>query len=430
MYQSPRGTQDIVPEDAVVWRYVERQAAETARRFAYGEIRTPTFEDASLFLRGVGAGTDIVDKEIYRFQDKGGSDLALRPEGTASVVRAYLQHGMASRPQPVKLYSLLTVFRYDRPQAGRYREFRQFNVEAIGEEDPLADVEVIAVLWRFLEGLGLRDLTVLLNSIGDPICRPEYIRALRAYYEPHRDRICADDRRRLETNPLRLLDCKQAGCQPIVAGAPNITDYLCDACRQHFERLKSYLDAMEIPFELAPRLVRGLDYYTRTVFEVVPPKIGAQATIGGGGRYDGLAELLGGKHTPGVGFAAGMDRIIMNLRQQCAPLPEAEAPRVFIAPVGRDVVGDEAKRRAIALADQLRARDVATQVGMGDRSMKARLRQADASGARLAVIIGEEELREGQATVKDLQNAEQGRIGFDRLVDYLADTPAAEAVAP
>ena len=429
MYQSPRGTQDIVPEDAVVWRYVERQAAETARRFGYGEIRTPTFEDASLFLRGVGEGTDIVDKEIYRFQDKGGSDLALRPEGTASVVRAYLQHGMASRPQPVKLYSLITVFRYDRPQAGRYREFRQFNVEAIGEEDPLADAEVIAVLWRFLEGLGLRDLTVLLNSIGDPNCRPEYVRALAAYYEPHKDRVCADDQRRLQTNPLRLLDCKQPACQPIIAGAPNVTDYLCDACQRHFDRLKSYLNGMGIPFELAPRLVRGLDYYTRTVFEVVPPRIGAQATIGGGGRYDGLAELLGGKHTPAVGFASGLERIILNLRAQGAQLPDVDGPRVFLAPVGKDEIGDEAKRRAMSLADQLRARNVAAQVGMGDRSMKARLRQADASGARLAVIIGEEELREGQATVKDLRNAEQGRIAFDRLVDYLSDAPAAEAVA-
>ena len=429
MFQSPRGTQDIVPEDAVVWRYVERQAAETARRFGYGEIRTPTFEDASLFLRGVGAGTDIVDKEIYRFQDKGGSDLALRPEGTASVVRAYLQHGMASRPQPVKLYSLITVFRYDRPQAGRYREFRQFNVEAIGEEDALADAEVIAVLWRFLEGLGLRNLTVLLNSIGDPNCRPEYIRALRAYYDPRKDEICADDRRRLETNSLRLLDCKQPGCQPVIAGAPNVTDYLCAACERHFGQLKGYLDGMGIPYELAPRLVRGLDYYTRTVFEVVPPKVGAQATIGGGGRYDGLAELLGGKHTPAVGFASGMERIILNLREQGVELPGVEAPRVFIAPVGKDEVGDEAKRRAIALADRLRARNVATQVGMGDRSMKARLRQADASGARLAVIIGEEELREGQATVKDLRNAEQGRIALDRLVEYLADAPAAEVVA-
>lgn len=429
VYQSPRGTQDIVPEDAVVWRYVERQAAEMARRFGYGEIRTPTFEDANLFLRGVGEGTDIVDKEIYRFQDKGGSDIALRPEGTASVVRAYLQHGMASRPQPVKLYSLLTVFRYDRPQAGRYREFRQFNVEAIGEEDPLADAEVIAVLWRFLEGLGLRDLTVLLNSIGDPTCRPEYIRALVAYYEPQTDRICADDRRRLQTNPLRLLDCKQPNCQPIIRGAPNITAYLCAACERHFGQLKAYLGGMSIPFTLAPRLVRGLDYYTRTVFEVVPPKIGQQATIGGGGRYDGLAELLGGKHTPAVGFASGMERIILNLREQGASLPDAEAPRVFIAPVGKDEVGDEAKQRAIALADQLRVRNVATQVGMGDRSMKARLRQADASGARLAVIIGEEELREGQATVKDLQNAEQERMGFEQLVDYLSDQPAAEAVA-
>ena len=421
MYQSPRGTQDIVPEDAAAWRYVERHAVDAARRFGYGEIRTPTFEDASLFLRGVGEGTDIVDKEIYRFQDKGGSDLALRPEGTASIVRAYLQHGMASRPQPVKLYSLITVYRYDRPQAGRYREFRQFDIESIGEEDALADAEVIAVLWRFLESVGLRDLTVLLNSIGDPICRPEYVRALAAYYEPHTDAICADDRRRLESNPLRLLDCKLPGCQPIIAGAPRITDYLCAPCERHFAQLKGYLEGMDIPYELTPRLVRGLDYYTRTVFEVVPPTVGAQATIGGGGRYDGLAELLGGKHTPAVGFASGMERIILNLREQGVALPDAEVPRVFLAPVGKDEAGDAAKARAITLADRLRSRDVATQIGMGERSMKSRLRQASASGARLVVIIGEEELREEHATVKDLQNGEQGRVPFDRLVEYLAN---------
>ena len=220
-FQSPRGTRDILPEDAVVWRHVERCAAETARRFGYAEIRTPTFEETGLFERGVGEGTDIVDKEIYRLEKKeSGADLALRPEGTASTVRAYLQHGMASRPQPVKLFSLLTVFRYDRPQAGRYREFRQFNLEAIGDDDPLVDAEVIAVLWRFLEALGLRDLTILLNSIGDRVCRPGYIRALVAYYEPREGELCGDCRRRLRTNPLRLLDCKNPQCQPVIAEAP------------------------------------------------------------------------------------------------------------------------------------------------------------------------------------------------------------------
>jgi histidyl-tRNA synthetase len=415
VYQAPRGTQDILPETTAVWRHVERCAEATARRYGHSEIRTPTFEDASVFLRGVGAGTDIVDKEIYRFQDKGGSDLALRPEGTASTVRAYLQHGMASRPQPVKLYSLLTVFRYDRPQAGRYREFRQFNVEAIGDEDPLLDAEVIAVLWRFLEELGLRDLTILLNSIGDPECRPRYVEALRAYYEPYKDQLCGDCQRRLETNPLRILDCKKPSCQPLAEGAPRTLEYLCGPCAEHFAALQGHLEVMGLPYQIESRLVRGLDYYTRTVFEVVPPRIGAQATIGGGGRYDGLAELLGGKHTPGVGFAAGLDRIILNLREQGCTLPEPDAPNVFIAPLGVD-----AKMEAAQMAEDLRRAGLATVVGTGERGMRARMRQADSSGAGIAVILGEDELRDRQATVKNLHSGDQRRVAFSDLARELS----------
>ncbi|MCC6178508.1 MAG: histidine--tRNA ligase [Chloroflexi bacterium] len=414
VYQSPRGTQDILPEDAVVWRYVERRAEEIARRYGYGEIRTPTFEEAGLFLRGVGEGTDIVDKEIYRFEDKGGTDLALRPEGTASVVRAYLERGLASRPQPVKLFSLITVFRYDRPQAGRYREFRQFNVEAIGDEDPLVDAEVIAILWRFLESLGLRGLTVLLNSIGDPTCRPTYIQALRDYYEPREQALCADDRRRLRTNPLRLLDCKNPQCQPLADAAPRTLDYLCEPCAAHFAGLRRYLGTMGLPYTLTPRLVRGLDYYTRTVFEVVPPSVGAQSTIGGGGRYDGLAETIGGKHTPGVGFATGLDRIILNLREQGCPLPAPERPDAFFAPLGA-----EAKLVAARLADGARQAGLDSVVGTGDRSMKARMRQASASNARQVIIVGEDELREEMATVKDMTSGEQERVAFAHLIAHL-----------
>jgi len=415
VYESPRGTQDILPEDAVIWRYVESKAADQARRFGYGVLRTPTFEEAALFLRGVGEATDIVEKEIYRFQDKGGTELALRPEGTASVMRAYLEHGMASRPQPVKLYSLINAFRYNRPQAGRYREFRQFNVEVIGDADPLADAEVIAVLWRFLEELGLRDLSVLLNSIGDRVCRPAFIQALVAYYEPRRDEICGDCQRRLATNPLRLLDCKAPRCQPIIDGAPRTLDHLCQDCQAHFTALRGYLESMDLPYQLTPRLVRGLDYYTRTVFEVVPPGGGAQSSIGGGGRYDGLAEEIGGKPTPGVGFAAGLDRIIINLKQQGCPLPAPETPDVFFAPLG-----EEAKRRANALADQVRRLSLTAVVGMGDRSMRARLRQAGASGARWTVILGEDELRDEVATLKDLANGQQERVPFAELPRRLA----------
>ncbi|HZO28888.1 MAG TPA: histidine--tRNA ligase [Chloroflexota bacterium] len=418
MYQSPRGTQDILPEDTVVWRHVEHHAEATARRFGYAEIRTPTFEETGLFERGVGEGTDIVDKEIYRLQRKeSGADLALRPEATASIVRAYLQHGMASRPQPVKLFSLITAFRYDRPQAGRYREFRQFDIEAIGDEDPLIDAEVIGVLWRFLEELGLRDLTIQLNSIGDPVCRPEYVKALVAYYEPHEAELCADCRRRLHTSPLRLLDCKKPGCQPLADNAPRTIDFLCKPCEEHFSALQGYLEVMGLPYELTPRLVRGLDYYTRTVFEVVPPKTGSQAAIGGGGRYDGLAEILGGKPTPGVGFAAGMDRIILNMREQGCSLPTADVPDVFFAPLG-----DQAKLVAARLAEEARRDGLAVVVGTGDRSMRARMRQAGQSGARFAVILGNDELREQRATVKNLAGGEQQAVPFADLTTFLAPT--------
>ena len=416
MYQSPRGTQDILPEDAVVWRHVERRAEAIARRYGHSEIRTPTFEETSLFERGVGAGTDVVEKEIYRLERKeSGPDLALRPEATASTMRAYLQHGMASRPQPVRLYSVVTVFRYDRPQAGRYREFRQFNIEAIGDEDPLIDAEVIGVLWRFLEDLGLRELTIQLNSIGDPTCRPGFIKALVAYYEPHEAELCADDRRRLRTNPLRLLDCKVPGCQPLANAAPRTIDYLCEPCAEHFESLKGYLDAMGLPYVLTPRLVRGLDYYTRTVFEVVPPRIGSQATIGGGGRYDGLAEIVGGKHTPAVGFAAGMDRIILNMREQGCSIPSGETPDVFFAPLG-----PEAKLVAAQLAEQVRQDGFDAVVGTGDRSMRARMRQAGSSGARLAVILGDDEIRQQRATVKNLAGGDQQDVPFSELAAFLA----------
>src|SRR5581483_1336510 len=306
VYQAPKGTQDVLPEQIAAWRLVESACHRAARAFGYGELRTPTFEDTRVFLKGVGEATDIAEKEMYTFEDKGGTSLTLRPEGTAAVVRAYLEHGLHNRPQPVKLYTLMTAFRHDQPQAGRLREFHQWDAEAIGEADPLVDAELVMLLWRLLSDVGLRDLSVQLNSIGDAACRPEFIRALVAYFEAHLGELCPDCRRRLHTNPLRLLDCKNVTCQPVIAAAPRSIDYLCAACAARFARLRRYLDLVALPVTINPRLVRGLDYYTRTVFEVWPPRIGGQSTLGGGGRYDGLAELLGGRHTPGVGFAMGI----------------------------------------------------------------------------------------------------------------------------
>jgi len=411
-YQAPRGTQDVLPEDQPWWDFVRATAERLARQFRYGAIETPMFEDGSLFLRTVGDATDIVSKEMYLFKDRGEQQLALRPEGTAPVCRAYLEHGMGNLPQPVRLWYWMPNFRYDRPQAGRYREHHQFGVEAIGDDDPAIDAEIIELLWRLYEELGLSGLTLHLNSIGDPNCRPAYLEALRSYYADKLDRVCNDCKARYEKNPLRLLDCKEERCQPVIAGAPKFTDYLCDACAEHFARLKEYLEAVGIDYSLNPRLVRGLDYYTRTVFEVEPKAAAGQSSLGGGGRYDGLIEQLGGKHTPGVGFGTGIERIVINLKRQEAPLPEAKGLDLYVA-------CQAAAARAIAykLASDVRRGGASAVVGSSERSLKSQLRHADALGARLVAIMGERELADGTVSLKDLRDGGQTAVS---LADVLA----------
>ncbi|MBX5490678.1 MAG: histidine--tRNA ligase [Chloroflexi bacterium] len=415
MFQAPRGTQDILPEDAAYWLFVERTARDWAARYGYGEIRTPTFEETGLFLRGVGDSTDIVEKEMYTFQDKGGGELTLRPEGTAPIVRAYIEHGMASRPQPVRLFSFVNCFRYDRPQRGRYREFHQWDCEAIGEIDPLVDAELIILLWRVYQALGLRDLTLQLNSIGDARCRPAYLERLREYYRPLVATVCPDCRRRYETNPLRLLDCKNAACQAAIAGAPRLLDYLCAECAEHFAALRAYLADADLPVEINPRLVRGLDYYTKTVFEVWPAEAGAQSALGGGGRYDGLVEQLGGRPTPAIGFATGIERIILNLKAQSIEPPLLPGPRVYVAHLG-----DRPRREAMRLADALRQQGVPTLVAVGGRSMRAQLRHANALGAPWVVVIGEDELARGVVQVKNMRGGESVELAPQAAVERLA----------
>ena len=406
-YQAPRGTQDILPDEQPWWDYVRAAAERLAGQFGYAQIETPMFEDASLFTRGVGDTTDIVQKELYAFEDRGKQQLALRPEGTAPVCRAYLEHGMRNQPQPVRLWYLMPNFRYDRPQAGRYREHHQFGVEAIGEADAVVDAEVIELLWRFYEELGLTNLTLYLNSIGDGNCRPKYLEVLRDYYRDKLDTVCGDCRGRFERNPLRLLDCKNERCQPVIAGAPAFADYLCDACREHFEGLKGYLEAAGIPYRLNPRLVRGLDYYTRTVFEVEPREEGGQSSIGGGGRYDGLIELLGGPPTPGIGFGTGIERIIINLKRQEVALPEAKGLDAFVA-----YQTPAARTAAYKLASELRRAGRSAVVASGERSLKAQMRQAGQLGARYAAILGERELAEGTVTLRDLGDGSQETVGL------------------
>ena len=401
MFQAPRGTQDVLPEDVPYWEFVERTARESARAFGYLELRTPTFEDTAVFYHGAGEATDVVEKEMYSFTDKGGADVTLRAEGTAPIVRAYLQHGMHARPQPVRLFSLISVFRYDRPQAGRLREHHQFDCEALGDEDPALDVEIMTLLWRFYGALGLRDLSIQMNSIGDGVCRPTYVERLREHYQGRVDELCGDCRRRLEISPLRLLDCKVPTCQPIADAAPHFVDSLCGPCAEHFAHVREGLDREGIPWTLNHRLVRGFDYYTRTVFEVWPPIAGAQSSIGGGGRYDGLAEAIGGRHTPGVGFGTGIERLILNLRQQGVEPPVSNGPVAYVAHIS-----ENARAAAAEFARRLRERQVPTLLGVGNRPVRARLRNADAAGARWTALLGVDELKAATVSLRDmLQNA-------------------------
>jgi len=397
VYVAPRGTMDILPEDQPYWQYLYEQIQQVTALFGYQRLDIPMFEETPLYVRGVGEGTDIVDKEMYSFLDKGGRDITLRPEFTAGVVRAYLQHGMKTWPQPVKLYTTGPIFRYERVQAGRYRQHTQFDIECIGELDPAVDLEVMSVAWELFSRLGFSNLAFQLNSTGCPKCRPGYLKVLVAYYQQHTGEICEDCKRRLERNPLRLLDCKATGCQPLIAAAPHIQDYLCLECQEHLAQLRRYLDALERPYTLNHRLVRGLDYYTKTVFEVWAQGIGAQNAICGGGRYDGLAEELGGPHTPGIGFGSGMERIVLNMKQLGIRVPGLATPQVALV-----YAGAAAKLEAIRLLNALREAGIRAALGFGDRSIKAQLRNASRDEARYAVVIGEEELAAGMVTLQDM----------------------------
>lgn len=425
MYRLPRGTADILPSEQAYWRYIEKQAVALCQRYGYERIDTPIFEEAGLFIRSIGEETDIVEKEMYIFQDRGGKRLTLKPEGTASVCRAYLEHGLTNLPQPVRLYYFSPIFRYERPQAGRYRQHHQFGYEAIGSIDPALDAEVIDMAWRLYAELGLRGLSLQLNSIGCRQCRPGYLERIRSYYASRLASVCQDCQVRFQRNPLRLLDCKEDSCQPIADAAPQSGDHLCADCAQHFHLLKRYLNALELPFQVNHRLVRGLDYYTRTVFEVQPADdeasdipTGRQGTIGGGGRYDDLIEELGGHPTPAVGFATGMERIVLNLKRQGVAPPPPKSPYVFLV-----ALGQPAKDVALTLLAELRRASVTALIAYDDRSLKAQLRQANASGAHYAVVIGEEELKTDTAILRDLTMGAQNRILIGDVVPLLSGTP-------
>jgi histidyl-tRNA synthetase len=403
---------DTLPEDAPLWRHIRDTAERVARLFDYQQITTPIVEDVGVFLRTVGDESDIVQKEMYLFEDRGGDRLALRPEGTAAVCRAYLEHGMASLPQPVRLWYFGPFFRYDRPQAGRYRQLWQFGVELIGADAPAADAEVIDLQHTFYRELGLTELTLRINSIGTAETRARYVTALREHFRPSLPSLSRDSQRRFETNVLRILDSKEEADRTAVAAAPSILDYLTPEDAEHFEGVKHILDELGIAYEVDPYIVRGLDYYARTVWEFEPADAGGQSTVGAGGRYDGLIELLGGPPTPGVGFATGIERIAMNLRQR--GLGPAEDAGIDVAMVPLGEAGADA---ALRVTRDLRAAGLAVRAGLPGRSMRAALRAADSSNAAYAVIIGDREAAEGVAQLKPLRgDGEQRTVALAELV--------------
>jgi histidyl-tRNA synthetase len=405
---------DLLPDQTPTWALLEVAARLTAQRYGYQRIVTPLLEATDLFAHGVGEGTDIVDKEMYTFTDKGDRSLSLRPEATASVLRAYFEGGLHQAPQPVRLWYEGPMFRYDRPQAGRYRQFFQFGAEAIGDPSPGLDVELIAMSSDWLTASGVKGVSLQLNSVGDEVCRPAYREALRDYFRPYLDEMCEDDRRRFEINPLRMLDCKKPSCTPFHAAAPRLIDYLCDPCREHHQKVRAGLHALGLEFVDNPRLVRGLDYYTRTAFEFWHEDLeGAQNALGGGGRYNGLAEVLGYEATPGVGFAMGCDRVVLAL-QRAGSTVSADVVEVYLIPAV-----DGAEKIVYEAARELRRDGRSAVVDHSQRSLKARMRQAQKLGSPCVVIVGDEELNAGTLAVRDMASGEQLAVPSAQLIDQV-----------
>lgn len=403
-FQAPRGTTDILPDEQRDRLQVQRVCERIAKEFGYGHIATPTFEDASLFVRTTGEATDIVQKETYTFADRGGHTLTLRPEGTPGVCRAYLEHGLHNQPQPVRLYYYMPMYRFERPQAGRFREFWQFGVEVLGDSDPAIDAEVIELSWRVLESFGITDVTLLLNSIGDKRSRPEYLEALKTYFEPHAADLSPDDQRRLEENTLRVLDSKDEEIQPLLPDVPKSLDYLSDESRAHWDGLLGHLDGTGIDYEIEHTLVRGLDYYTHTVFEFVPTDAGRTSTILAGGRYDGLIEELGGQPTPGIGFAMGIERVAAEARKRGTLAEPDEFTKVLVAHLG-----DVAQASGVRLASELRRAGIAAVLGP-PRGLRSQLRYATSIDATHAIVIGDDELAKGTVILRDLSKGEQEEV--------------------
>ncbi len=411
MINIPKGTKDVLPDESYRWHYVEKIARDTADLYCLNEIRTPTFEHTELFLRGVGETTDVVNKEMYTFLDKGERSITLKPEGTAGVARSYIENGLHNSAMPLKMYYITPVFRYENPQKGRLREHHQFGVEIYGGKGADTDAEVISLAYSLLTKLGL-SVELNLNSMGCPTCRGEYNKALKTYFADKQDKLCPTCRVRYEKNPLRILDCKEEGCKAMCKDAPKITDYLCDDCKAHFEKLKELLGAIGISYKVNPYIVRGLDYYTRTVFEFVTTALGSQGTVCGGGRYDNLISSLGGQPTSGVGFGMGLERVLMLMDESGVKIPKSDPVTLYVA-----AMGEEAYVKGFALVTALRLKGVKAEIDHAGRGVKAQFKYADKIGAEYVVALGENELSSGKCTLKNMATGEGKEVGIDSLMD-------------
>lgn len=419
-----KGTLDLLPKESCKTQYIEAAVREIAENYGFSEMRTPVFEHTELFQRSVGETTDVVQKEMYTFEDKGGRSITLRPEGTAGAARAFLEHGLFNDALPQKIYYLTSCYRYEKPQAGRLREFHQFGVESFGAGTPAADAEIISLAHAVFRYLGVQNLTLEINSIGCPECRKKFQEALKAYFESYREQLCDTCKSRLERNPMRILDCKSPVCSEIAAGAPKILDFLCDGCRAHFDAVQKYLQAMDIAFTVNPTIVRGLDYYTRTVFEFVSSEIGAQGTVCGGGRYDGLLEELGGKPMPACGFGMGIERLLLLMEAQGVPFPEPKKCDVYLVSMG-----EEAGLKAAALAEQLREEGLSAQFDTVGRGLKAQMKYADKIGAAYTVVLGDAELESRRVNLKNMRDGTQTELDLDDFVGAFQSIVLREALA-
>jgi len=411
MINIPKGVKDVLPSESYKWIYIEKKIRETVSLFGLKEIRTPTFEHTELFLRGVGETTDIVNKEMYTFIDKGNRSITLKPEGTASVARSFVENGLSQLPQPLRMFYITPVFRYERPQAGRLREHHQFGVELYGIDSPELDVEAMMIVKHLYDQLGITGITLNINSIGCPNCRPKYNQALKEYLGNNLDKMCPTCRERFNTNPLRILDCKEEKCKEITQNAPSVLDFICDDCRKHHNDIMTNLDNLGVEYKVDPKIVRGLDYYTKTVFEFVAEDIGAKSTVCGGGRYNNLVEEVGGKSCPAVGFGMGIERLLLALQSLNIEIPEENKVKVYIAPMGTTML-------AMKLTDELRKNGISALCDVAGRSVKAQMKYADKIGAEYTIVIGDDEVAKQEIVVKNMQSGENESISLNEIVNF------------